>query len=197
MTTIEIFKQMYDWICTNKGITSNAAFARKTGVNEVTVSRIMHGHVKSASNETLLKVINAYPDVFNPAWIRGDSDVMLMADLTPITEQDNTAMHNYAQQTTPPDISSMINAIIAANDQTIMSLKRELAGKDETIAGRDALISTLQQQVSDLRQQNDDLRQQVADLRKALAAAQSKDVLKDFPFPLGSAEDDQRPRSTK
>ena len=193
MTTIEIFKQMYDWICTNKGITSNAAFARKTGVNEVTVSRIMHGHVKSASNETLLKVNNAYPDVFNPAWIRGDSDVMLLADLTPNV---NTPMHDHAP-TASPDMSSMINAIIAANDQTIMSLKRELASKDETIAGRDALISTLQQQVSDLRQQNDDLRQQVADLRRAIAAAQSKDVLKESPFSLGAAEDDQRPRATK
>lgn len=184
MTTIEIFKQMYDWICANKGITSNAAFARKTGVNEVTVSRIMHGHVKSASNETLLKVINAYPDVFNPAWIRGDSDVMLIADLTP---KINTPMHDHAP-TASPDMSSMINAIIAKTDETIMALKNSLASKDETIAGRDALISTLQQQVSDLRHQNNEYRQQVADLRKALSAAKSKDVIKDFPFPLGAAE---------
>jgi peptidoglycan hydrolase CwlO-like protein len=197
MTTVEIFKKMLNWLYANKKAGNQTDVARKAGLNEVTVSRILNGRVKKAKQETLWAVNTAYGNVFNPDWLRGDSDVMLMADLTPVTEQDDTAMHNYAQQTTPPDMSSMINAIIAANDQTIMSLRRELAGKDETIAGRDALVSTLQQQVSDLRQQNDDLRQQIADLRKALAAAQSKDVLKEYPFSLGTAEDDQRPRATK
>ena len=197
MTTVEIFKKMLNWLYANKKAGNQTDVARKSGVNEVTVSRILNGRVKKVKQETLWAVNVAYGNVFNPEWLRGDSDVMLMADLTPVTEQDNTAMHNYAQQTAPPDMSSMINAIIAANDQTIMSLKRELAGKDETIAGRDAMISTLQQQVADLRQQNDDYRHQVSELRQALAAAQSKGTLDGYPFSLGVAEDDQRPRATK
>lgn len=197
MTTNEIFKKMLNWLYANKKAGNQTDVARKAGLNEVTVSRILNGRVKKAKQETLWAVNNAYGNVFNPDWLRGDSEVMLTADLAPVAEQDNTTMHNYTPPSATPDISSMINAIIAANDNTIMSLKRELAGKDETIAGRDALVSTLQQQVSDLRQQNDDLRQQIADLRKALAAAQSKDVLKEYPFSLGTAEDDQRPRATK
>ncbi len=195
MTTIEIFKKMYDWFCTNKGIVSRADLSRMTGVHEVTISRIMNGQVKKATQETLSKMNTASGNVFNPAWIRGDSDVMLVADLAP-EEPINTTMHNYAQPSTI-DYSSMINAIIAANDQAIMALKRELAAKDETIAGRDTLVTTLQQQASDLRQQNDDLRQQVEDLRKALDAAQAKEVLDKYPFSLGTAEDDKRQRPTK
>jgi hypothetical protein len=171
MTTVEIFKKMLNWLYANKKAGNQTDVARKSGLNEVTVSRILNGRVKKAKQETLWAVNVAYGNIFNPDWLRGESDVMLVADLVPVAEFISSTMHGYAQQPDSPDMSSMINAIIAA--------------KDETIAGRDAMISSLQQQVSDLRQQ-------VADLRKTLAAAQSKDMLKDPPFPLGAAEDESR-----
>ena len=76
--------------------------------------------------------------------MRGESDVMLMADLTPVSTE---------QPCPTPQAIDPITALLAAKDETIASLKRELSAKDETIAAKDKLIDTLQLQIDELRMQ--------------------------------------------
>ena len=99
------------------------------------------------------------------------------------------------QQTAPgtPDLSSMVNAIIAANADTIAALKRELVAKEETIEALHSEVAANEQTAAVLRSQladkdtiikaKDDL---IATLRQQLA--QARVSLYDYPFPLGVAD---------
>ena len=161
MTTIQIFRKMFDYLVSNKLIPNQTELARAAGLNEVSVSRILNGQVKSTKQETLWKVNVAFDNIFNPEWMRGESDVMLMADLTPVsTEQPSLA----------PQTADPITALLAAKDETIASLKRELAAKDDVIAAKDGIISMKDKLIDTLQQQIDNLRLQAA-IEKGLHSA--------------------------
>jgi len=149
MTTNEVFAKMLDWIFANTEAKNQKDVARKAGINETSVSRILKGRVKRAKQETLRAVNDAYGRVFNPEWMRGESDVMLVADIARVSETVGTDMHQTAPPSAAPDISSMINAIIASSDQAIAALKRELASKDETVAAKEEVIAYLKRELED------------------------------------------------
>ncbi len=159
MTTIQIFHKMFDYLVSNKLIPNQTELARAAGLNEVSVSRILNGQVKSTKQETLWKVNVAFGNIFNPEWMRGESDVMLLADLTPVSTEQPTL------PTTDPAA-----ALLAAKDETIASLKRELAAKDDVIAAKDGIISTKDKLIDTLQLRIDDLRMQVV-LEKGLRSA--------------------------
>lgn len=137
MTTVEILKQMLVWILENTDAKNPTEVARAAGLNPVSMSKIRNGKTKRVKLETLRAVNAAYGNVFNPAWLRGESDVMLKADLardsTPAPEQ-------------PSGCPGWAKALLVSKDETITAQKRELAAKD-------ALIANLQQQLTDLRTQ--------------------------------------------
>ena len=161
----EIFKQMLDWIYANTEAHNQADVARKSGLFEATISRALNGKIKRVKQETLRKVNSAFGNVFNPAWLRGDSDIMLVADLAPISSnQSQTTMPG---ETDTPDRSSLINAALAAKDETIMSLKRELSTKDDLIAALREQITDHNQLMRATRQQADDLTKKYSDLLQA------------------------------
>lgn len=161
----EIFKQMLDWIYASTEAHNQADVARKSGLFEATISRALNGKIKRVKQETLRKVNSAFGNVFNPAWLRGDSDIMLTADLAPISSnQSQTTMPG---ETDTPDRSSLINAALAAKDETIMSLKRELSTKDDLIAALREQITDHNQLMQTTRQQADDLTKKYSDLLQA------------------------------
>lgn len=151
MTTNEIFAKMLDWIFTNTDSTKNVDVARKAGLNETSVSRILNNRVKTTKQETLRAVNAAYGNVFNPEWLRGKSDVMLVADLTTTGGQENGAG---MQQSAAPDMSS-VNAIVAAKDETIAELHRQLADKDAALkrelADKERYIAHLEEELAALK----------------------------------------------
>jgi len=174
METTEIFKRMLDWIYQNvEDVRNQAEVAQRAGLNPVSVSKIMNGKTKNVKQETLRQLNAAFGNKFNPAWLRGESDVMLATDANRTETEVSGDMPQYAQ--TAPDMSSMINAIIAANDQAIMSLKRELAAKDETIAelrgrlaDKEVIIADKETAIAGLNQRLDDKEELVAGLNREL-----------------------------
>ena len=170
MTTTEIFLKMVYWLVDNTEMANPTAVARKAGINAANVTKIKTGKNKSVQYETMVKLNNAFGNVFNPEWMRGESDVMLMTDLTPVgTEQP--LLH-------PTD---PITALLAAKDETIASLKRELAAKDETIAAKDGIISMKDRLIDALQRQNDDLRMQAASEKGLHSAGTSHSAAADYP----------------
>ena len=148
---------------------SQKEIADRMGVTEDTVSRIMRLH-NQVTEDVITRLQTASGCIFNLQWLRGESDVMLAADA------DKAPVANNLHESTHIDQGSLMNATIAAKDETIESLKREGATKD-------ALIESLQQQV--------------ADLRAALAEQQKKDSLGNYPFTVGAADNGKRASSEK
>ena len=161
----EIFKQMLDWIYANTEAHNQADVSRKSGLFEATISRALNGKIKRVKQETLRKVNSAFGNVFNPAWLRGDSDIMLVADLAPISSTQSQT--TTPSETDTADMSSLINAALAAKDETIMSLKRELSTKDDLIAALREQITDHNQLMQTTRQQADDLTKKYSDLLQA------------------------------
>jgi hypothetical protein len=164
--------------------------AEKIGVDGDTITNILNNRTR-VSEDTILKLYNTTGGIFNLQFLRGQSDVMLAADLAPATVPGG-----FPAGTTPPvpggfppgqpslpDYSSMFNAIIAAKDDAITALKRVLASKEETIAAKDALIATKDTLIATLQRQVNDLRAQVAIEKGMLSSG--------YPFATGAAEHDQ------
>ena len=116
----EIFKKVLDWLYAEHKVVDQREFSARTGINEATISRIINNRVKQPSADTIRKVVDTFPEI-NPGYLRGeDGNITILPSSTPIPQ-------------TTIDTSSMINAIIAAKDEVIESLKRELRAKDELI----------------------------------------------------------------
>ena len=174
-TRNNIFAAAFDYLKRTTDINTQQELADKMGVTKDTVSRIITAKTK-VTDDAITKLQTASGCIFNLQWLRGESDVMLAADADKAPVADN--LH----ESTHIDEGSLMNAIIAAQQTSIESLKREVAAKDETIgslkregATKDELIKSLQQQV--------------ADLRAALDEQQKKDSLGNYPFTIGAADD--------
>ena len=178
-TTNEVFKKMVDWVYLNGMASNQAELCEKIGLDPASVSRILNGRVKGCKGETLRKVNAAFGNIFNPEWIRGESNVMLVRDLTP------TGMNACVEtRSMVPDMSSMINAVIAGKDDAIMALKRELASKEETIAALRGQIDDKEALIRDKERYIGSLQQQLADLQRERGSRSG------FPYVPGVAETD-------
>lgn len=179
MTTNEIFVTMVDWIVYNTEMCNPTQALRKAGLDAANYSKIKSGTNKSVKYETMLKLNKAFGKPFNPEWMRGKSDVMLVDDIAQVCSD---------KRGEPVDMAASLIAslrdqlndkerMIAEKDAHITDLHKQLADKDEIIATKDALIKNLQQTVASLR----------ADLamEKGLSTGRSHSA---------SAEPDHRPR---
>ena len=197
MTTHERFKKMLDWLYTNRSVKNQTEVALAAGINETTVSRILKNRVKSVKLETLRAVNAAYGNVFNPEWIRGESDIMLAADVPHHQASIGTSMHadttsasaDLSGGMNTPDIGNLIRTTLMAKDETIMAMKRELAAKDD-------IISVLHSQLSDKDNLIADKERYILDLQQQLFALSNhspqespkKDFSHGYSYPLGVAE---------
>jgi len=95
----------------------------------------------------------------------------------------------------------MTNSVIAAKDDAIESLKRELAKTEESakreLAAKDETISALRGQLATKDVLIKSLQQQVADLRAELALQQKKGSYGNYPFTPGVADNGERVSTEK
>jgi len=165
---------------------SQKEIAERIGVTEDTISRIMRLH-NQVTEDIITRLQTASGCIFNLQWLRGESDVMLAADADKAPVADN--LH----ESTHIDQGSLVNAIIAAQQTSIESLKREVAKTEESakreLAAKDETIGALRGQLATKDALIKSLQQQIADLRAALAEQQKKDSLGNYPFTIGVADD--------
>ena len=154
----------------------------------------MNGNAKNLTDKLFTNICEAYPGMFNLEYLLTGNGTLLTTE-EEVSIDRLTAPTPAPQQTTPgtPDLSSMVNAIIAANADTIAALKRELVAKEETIEVLRSEVTAHEQTAATLRSQLDDkdaiikakddlivtLRQQLAQARVSLS---------DYPFPIGVAD---------
>ena len=165
-----IFAEAFKWLKKNwEGIRYQKDLAAKIGVSEDTITRIMRDQTE-VTDDFLCKFNEAFDNVFNYQWLRGeDAYHMLTVDLINAQSQV-VSVKSKEQAPNMPDMSSVFNAALAAKDETIQSLKRELFTKDEYIAT---------------------LKARIADLERTIVSHNMNDLDK-YPYAVGVAEDNKR-----
>ena len=186
----DLFARAVNWLIDNGKVRDQQQLAEVTEITETTISRILNDRVKQPSKETIRKLLDAFPDIFNPAYFRGESIWMTMQDLLEAQqeEKEKTASPAPAEPAVNiPDMSSVFNSALAAKDETIVSLKRELSTKDD-------LIQSLRDQLAAKDQLIAEQKARLIDYRRII---DSRDSLDRYPFPIGAADGNKRQHKSK
>ena len=164
-------KQAITWLKQNKKILQKD-IAEKMGMSEVSFSRGMERIQHKLDEDFIIKFHQATDEIFSLDWLlNGKGDKFA----------DKSKPENQQSIPTNIDFSSYINALLAKSDETIASLKRELAAKDE-------IIQTKDERISDLEKLAEERLHRIAELRSIIDA----NNMNIFPFPMGSAEPDSK-----
>lgn len=123
--------EIYDYLLYKHIVSGQNDFADALKTSRPNVTAMLNGRQR-VTDDTLRKVCNAFPNTFSMQYLLSGEGQLLVAHGGP--SSDNI------------DQSSLINAAIAAKDETIRS-------KDETIASLRETIESLKQQISMLRNQ--------------------------------------------
>ena len=165
-----IFAEAFKWLKAHrdnegKGIKYQKDLAAIIGVSEDTITRIMRDQTE-VTNDFLCKFNEAFDNVFNYQWLRGeDNEPMLAAE---------PGKNNPRPSAPMIDNGSAINAALAAKDETIETLKARIVDLQHTIDDKVEIIKA-----RDAR---------IVDLERQLAVATTSDITR-YPFKVGVAED--------
>lgn len=177
-----LFINAIDYLIEHKIVEDQKSVSAKTGIREATLSNIRNDK-KIVSDKTIRKFLENFPGIFNPEYFKGQNGFMTLKEVSEAKIDDELMNRREDQQ--PIDNSSLINATIAAKDETIAALKRELAAKDEIIAAKD-------ERIADLTKLAEERLHRIAELRRVIDASN----MPEFHFPLGSAEDQHKNKRT-
>lgn len=160
-----IFAAALDEMKRRKIVKTQKELAKLMEVSEDTITRILKDRTE-VTEDIITKLQTASGCIFNLQWLRGeDAFHMLAIDV-------NKEKENYIGGELHLDISSVINTIIAAKDETIATKEKLIASQAETIAV---------------------LKSRISDLERQIANSNLSDIYK-YPFAIGAAEDGEKPR---
>ena len=153
----------------------------KIGIQPGLISNYTNG-TKKVSPDTMNALARVSGGKLNVKYMLGKSEYMLLENV-PDEEfiegnnPDREVMAKRKAEPIQPDFSGYINALLAKSDETIASLKRELAAKDE-------IIQTKEERIADLERLAEERLHRIAELRRIIDA----NNIMDYPFPVGTAE---------
>jgi len=195
MTKNERFKKALDWLYSEGMIVDQQELSSKTGINEATISRILNNKVRQPSLETIRKLVSTFRDI-DPAYLRGESESV-------IVQQSQTYVDSATPASSPIDPSSILNAALAAQMQTIESLKsekatllevhaRELKAKDDLIQSLRDQLAAKDQLISDKDALIRARDSRILELERRIAQVNADD-LSHYHFPIGAADERTNP----
>ena len=159
-----VFVEAFDYLKRNTDIKTQKELARRMGVTDNTITRIMRGYT-DVTEDVITKLQTASGCIFNIQWLRGEDPFhMLAADL-----QDEDVQSS----------SSGVSGDMSLIKELVASLKRELDTKD-------AQIATLQGALHDRDDHIETLKHRCAELRRIIDAHHFG--LDSISFPHGVAD---------
>ena len=168
-------KQAVQWLKQNKGMLQKD-IAEKMGITEVAFSNGMKRIQIKWDEDFVIKFQQSTGEIFSLDWLlNGTGDKF--ADKSKTKEPQPI--------TTNVDFASYINALLAKSDETIASLKREIAAKDDVIQAKNERIATLEQLAEERLHR-------IAELRRYID--ENNISMTDHPFPIGAADDTKQSR---
>lgn len=174
----KLFKVAVDYIYKEHLVGSQGELAEKIGISASALSRIM-SNKKFVGDDTLRKMNEAFGNIFNMAYFRGeDPHCMLMEDLIYYKQHpEKRLVFDKQQETTSPAPQAI--------DYTFLIEK----AVEKATAYADKTIATLEKQVADKDKQIADLRSRVRELEMLINSQSFSDALEKSPFPVGVADD--------
>ena len=177
----EIFAQVLDWLVQENKVEDQKDLAFKIGISQNTISRIMTGKVEP-SDDTLRKLNATFGNIFNMQYLRGESTIMLIEDVAYYRAHPDELKRLFGEESKKDEIdqSSLINAALAA--------------KDEIIAAKQEIINQLNHRLIEKDDLITELRARIVELQRLSSLTATSDPLRKYPFEIGVAESDERPR---
>lgn len=158
------------------GIHTQTDFAEVLKYSRVYISSALNGNEKNLTDKLFTNICEAYPGVFNLNYLLTGEGSLLTTE-----EEVHNEEYEKLYNPQPIDQSSLINATIAAKDESIASLKRELQTKND-------LIQSLRDQLAAKDQLIAEQKARLIDYRRII---DSHNGISDYPFPIGAAENNR------
>ena len=162
----ERFERAYNYLKFQGIIKKQEDVAKAMSATRSNVSLALNGNPIVLTDNFLMRFAKAFPGIFNYDWLLSGDGEMLTVN-QPQTKQEPSDVHYI-------DNGSILNALLAAKDETIAAMQNQLATKDEIIQAKDDLIRSLQMQITMLRTQLDEKK------------------ISGYPFPMGAAEPEMK-----
>ena len=153
------------------------------GIQPGLISNYTNG-TKKVSVDTMSALARVSGGKLNVNYMLGKSEYMLLEnvpddEILKLNNPDREVMEKRKAEPLQPDFSSYINALLAKSDETIASLKRELAAKDDIIQAKD-------DRIADLTKLAEERMHRITELRRVIDAHNIN--MADYPFQVGVAE---------
>ena len=166
--------EVYEHLHNHFGVHTKGEFADIIKYARAYISSAMNGNERYLTDKLFTNICEAYPGVFN-------LDYLLTGNGTLLTIEEEVKAEQVAAPTAiiPPAfdfsivIEHAVKAATAYADQTIATLKSQLADKDKMLADKDDLIANL--------------KARIRDLERTIAKEHLSDIDR-YPFTVGAAE---------
>lgn len=149
----ERFANVVDWLRREKYITDQNDLAHKTGITATTISRIVKAKVEP-TDKTLVKLNQTFGNIFNMAYLRGQSHIMLIADL----EHSKLSEDDSLPYSPIPRWADSLITILSEQIKKNEALNRELR---QSIQEVDALRTDLQELIKKKSLKNPNVSQRI------------------------------------
>jgi hypothetical protein len=140
----ERFGKAYNYLKFQGIIKKQEDVAKTMGATRANVSLALNGNPAVLTDNFLMRFAKAYSGMFSCDWLlTGDGEMLITNELKPEPVNESAGLSI--------DSSSMLNALLAAKDETISAMQDQIAAKEEIIQAKDALIDSLQKQLAVLQ----------------------------------------------
>lgn len=168
--------EVYEHVHRYFNIHTKGEFADYIKYARAYISSAMNGNEKYLTDKLFDSICKAFPGVFDLDYLLTGKGSLLTIE-EEVHNEDLEKLYNPQ----PIDQSSLINATIAAKDEAIASLKRELQTKND-------LIQSLRDQLAAKDQLIAEQKARLIDYRRII---DSHNGISDYPFPIGAAENNR------
>ena len=160
--------EVYEHVHRYFNIHTKGEFADYIKYARAYISSAMNGNEKYLTDKLFDSICKAFPGVFDLDYLLTGKGSLLTIE-EEVHNEDLEKLYNPQ----PIDQSSLVNALLAAKDETIDSLKSRIADLQRTIADKEVIIKAREARI--------------AELERKLAAAATSDLSR-YPFTIGAAD---------
>lgn len=162
--------EVYEHLRNHFGIHTKTQFAAVLKITQPALSSAMNGNEAYLTDNLFKRICAAYQGVFNLNYLLTGNGQLLTL---PENKKDVTRILDSRNDTRQfdIDISSVFNSALAAKDDAIESLKREIRSLNERIADKQQII--------------DEQKARLIEYRRII---DQKNDIESYPFPVGAAD---------